>query len=115
RYGMTQNLLDAIKPVKIRYEGDAKREAFSRVKRESYDEIINNGGSMRSYGLHIPPPQRARFWRDKQGRVHKTQAVPKNLGTNFLDKLNRAMDRVEADQKFNEELDNAIKPSEFPF
>src|ERR1039457_3557386 len=84
RYGMTQNLLDKIKPQKLRYEGENRREAFGKVKRDFYWEIERNGGKVTDFGFSIPAPRRERTWKDKQGNVHKSRGIPRNLSTNFL-------------------------------
>jgi hypothetical protein len=114
RYGMTQNLLDRIKPKKIRYEGEDKREAFTRVKRDFYWKIMNNGGNVTDFGFSIPAPRRERTWRDRRGHFHKTKGVPRDLATNFLKSVDKRMKPID----FEEEVDAAIKdklPDDLPF
>lgn len=114
RYGMTKDLLDAIKPIKIRYEGEDKREAFKKVKRESYWEINNNGGMVSDFGLSIPSPKRPRFWRDKQGQIHKAKGVSPELSAKFLSSLNKHMKRIDFEHEIDEVLASK-KPVDLPF
>ncbi|WP_224982950.1 rolling circle replication-associated protein [Geomonas agri] len=95
RYGMTKNLLDSIKPLKIRYEGDERREAFRTVKRKFYWEIENNGGHVSDFGLSIPAPRREKIWRDKDGRHRTTKGVPPDLAQRFLQALDKPMKRID--------------------
>ena len=107
RYGMTRNLLDAIRPKKIRFEGDARREAFGKVKRNFYWDIENNGGKVTDFGFSIPAPRREKIYRGKDGKIHKTKAIPKELSENLLSALERPMKRID----FEEEVDNYTPPS----
>ena len=95
RYGMTQQLLDRIKPQKIRFEGDARREAFRKVKRNFYWAIENNGGKITDFGFVIPPPKREQVWRDKQGQMRKTKGVPRDLSQRFLKALEKPMKQID--------------------
>ena len=114
RYGMTQNLLDGIKPVKVRYEGIDKREAFKKVRREMYWEIDKNGGMVSDFGLFIPPPKRERVWRDKQGTIRKTEGVSRKLSAKFLDKLDNAMKPIDFEHEVNEAVRES-KTDDVPF
>jgi hypothetical protein len=114
RYGMTQNLLDGIKPQKIRYEGVDRREAFKKVRRQMYWEIEQNGGMVSDFGLFIPPHKRERTWRDKEGNIQKTKGVSRKLSEKFLTKLDNAMKPID----FEEEVDEAVhnyKNDDLPF
>jgi hypothetical protein len=117
RYGMTQNLLDWIRPQKIRYEGEDRREAFTRVKRDFYWDIMNNGGIVTDFGLSIPAPRREKIWRDRKGLFHKTKGIPRDLSTRFLQAVEKRIKPID----FEEGIDNAFrdfnnKPSEdLPF
>ena len=103
RYGMTQNLLAQIKPRKIRFAGEDRREAFRKVKREFYWDIENNGGKVTDFGLSIPAPRRSRVWRDKKGMIRTTKGVPKELSERFIHALDKPMKRID----FEEEVDAA--------
>ena len=102
RYGMTQDLLNAIKPVKVRYEGLEKREAFKKVKRESYWDINQNGGMVSDFGFFIPPHRRERVYRDKQGQTQRTKGVSRQLSIKFLSKLHRAMKLIDYEHSCDE-------------
>ena len=109
RYGMTQQLLDWIKPRKIRFEGDARREAFRNVKRRFYWEIENNGGKMTDFGFVIPAPKREQAYRDRQGQMRKTKGVPRDLSQRLLKALEKPMKQID----FEEEVD-AVYPGKSP-
>jgi hypothetical protein len=114
RYGMTQNLLDKIKPQKIRFEGENRREAFGKVKRDYYWEIEQHGGKVTDFGFFIPAPRRARTWKDKQGKVHTSRGVPRNLSANFLKAVKKRMEPID----FEEEVDVTFhdkNPDDVPF
>jgi len=105
RYGMTQNLLDAIKPQKVRFEGKDRREAFNKARLKCHKEIQKNGGMVSVYGLYIPPHKRARLWRDQKGNIRKTQEVSPHVSSRFLARLELEMNLVTLDK----ELDEIIK------
>ncbi len=103
RYGMTQNLLDAIRPRQIRYDGDDRREAFGKVKRKFYWDIQNHG-KITDFGFAIPAPRRAKHYRDRQGNMRKTRAIPRELAERFLTALEKPMKRID----FEHEVDAAF-------
>ncbi len=106
RYGMTQNLLVAIRPLKLRYEGKDKREAFSKVKRALSQGINDNGGRDMLFGLVIPAPKRARYWRDGSGQVHKTEGISSQVGKRFLRQVKLIMAKVDVERAGLREMEN---------
>ena len=114
RYGMTQNLLDAIKPVKVRYEGADKLEAFKKIRWAMSLEIADSGGKILDFGLFIPPPQRGRKWRDKQGNIQETKGISKKISDKFLNKLDKAMKAIDFEREVDEAYKNH-KSNDLPF
>jgi hypothetical protein len=107
RYGMSQNLLKALRPQKLRFAGTDKQEAFNRVRRVFRGQIQDNGGRDLMYGLFIPPPKRKRYWRDVNGRVHEKAGVSRHLGEKFLRQVKLAMAIVDHHRRCEQEIDDA--------
>lgn len=114
RYGMTQNLLEKIRPQRIRLEGEARREAFRRVKRDFYWQIENNGGCISDFGFSIPAPRREKVWRDRQGNMRKTKAIPRSLSEKFLQTLESRVKQIEREEEVDAACPNDY-PDEVPF
>lgn len=91
RYGMTQNLVNASKPVKYDFYGRAKRNAFLKIKEELEWRIKQNGGYVGDWGFSLPSPRRNRFWRDKYGNTHQSKGTSRKIGQDFLEKVSNAM------------------------
>ncbi len=102
---MSQNLLKHIKPLKLRFAGVDKREAFNQVRRAFGQQIAENGGRDMMYGFSIPPPRRASFWRDRKGNVHRKGGISTQLGEKFLGQLKLAMVKVDIERELQKELD----------
>jgi hypothetical protein len=96
RYGMTQNLTNGSKPIKLDFYGRSKRNAFQRIKEELGWQIEQNGGYVADWGLSIPVPRRVRVWRDKDGRTHEKPGTSRKIGDDFLAKINAAMECVDS-------------------
>lgn len=109
RYGLTQNLINGARPVKFRFDGRDKRNAFLRVIQDLSWEIEQNGGHVIEWGFHIPTPRRERVWRDKKGAVRTKKGTSSNIGLKLLNQLKEAVDVVDADID-NLEGDNEYIP-----
>ncbi len=95
RYGMTQNLIEGSKPVKLNFYGRGKRNAFLKIKEAHSWEIEQNGGRILDWGLYIPPPKRERQWRDKQGNIRTTKGTSRKIGLKLRKEIENEMAGIE--------------------
>jgi len=96
RHGMTQNLTNGSKPVKLDFYGRSKRNAFQRIKDELGWKIEQNGGYVADWGLSIPVPSRPRVYRGKDGRAYEKPGTSKKIGDDFLARIEAAMACVDS-------------------
>lgn len=113
RYGMTQNLIEGSKPVKINLYGRAKRRAFLSIKDDLGWEIEQNGGKVMDWGIYLPPPRRERQWKDKQGITRTARGTSQRIGLKLQEEITAAMANIEAVDEILTRDDDS--PEDLPF
>lgn len=78
RYGISQNLREAMKPMKTSTDNKKESEAIKEIIDALKEDIEKNGGAVIDCGFFVPPPTRSVPYR-KKGKIRKTKAVSGEL------------------------------------
>lgn len=83
RYGISQNLRETMKPMKISTDDKHKEKEIQDIIYALSEDITNNGGKVIDCGFFIPPPSRSVTYR-KKGKTRKTKGVNGQLAPFIL-------------------------------
>lgn len=113
RYGMSQDLIEASKPLKLDFYGRARRKAFLNIKEELGYEMTQNGGKIFDWGFSLPPPRREQKLRDKQGFTRTLRGTSRGIGMKLRQKIEDAMTSIDTMGEILARDDNTL--DDLPF
>lgn len=104
RYGISQNLREAMKPMKLSTDGKKETKEIQDIIDALSEDITRNGGKVIDCGFFIPPPSRSVTYEEgfrpgatknrKRGKIRKTRAVSGQLAPFILQEVIDIIDPI---------------------
>lgn len=93
RYGISQNLRETMKPMKLTSDGKKERQAIHELLEALKEDIELNGGKVIDCGFYIPPPTRSVTYM-KAGKIRKTKSVNGQIGPFIINEVKDIIDPI---------------------